>query len=84
MYVLMNIHSHSLDDGLLDFFLTQLSNGLILETRYWSIVMENIQSTPARPHGNSTARIKPRRAGVPCVRCRQMKVKTRVLSGPLS
>ncbi|KAJ5569992.1 uncharacterized protein N7459_009422 [Penicillium hispanicum] len=37
--------------------------------------MENIQSTAARSHAISTAHIKPRRAGVPCVRCRQMKVK---------
>ncbi|KAL4786499.1 fungal-specific transcription factor domain-containing protein [Aspergillus varians] len=37
--------------------------------------MENIQSTAARSHANSTSHIKPRRAGVPCVRCRQMKVK---------
>ncbi|KAJ5097191.1 hypothetical protein N7456_007912 [Penicillium angulare] len=37
--------------------------------------MENIQSTTARSHATSTAHIKPRRAGVPCVRCRQMKVK---------
>ncbi|KAJ5291648.1 hypothetical protein N7478_000899 [Penicillium angulare] len=39
--------------------------------------MENIQSTvtAARSHATSTAHIKPRRAGVPCVRCRQMKVK---------
>ncbi|KAL2831543.1 fungal-specific transcription factor domain-containing protein [Aspergillus cavernicola] len=37
--------------------------------------MENIQSTVARSHANSTSHIKPRRAGVPCMRCRQMKVK---------
>ncbi|GAD96897.1 pogo transposable element, putative [Paecilomyces variotii No. 5] len=35
--------------------------------------MENIQSTA---HTNPTSRIKPRRAGVPCVRCRQMKVSS--------
>ncbi|KAL4917394.1 fungal-specific transcription factor domain-containing protein [Aspergillus aurantiobrunneus] len=37
--------------------------------------MENIQSTAPRSLANSTAHIKPRRAGVPCMRCRQMKVK---------
>lgn len=37
--------------------------------------METIQSTVTRSHSNSTSQIRPRRAGVPCVRCRQMKVK---------
>ncbi|KAF9888918.1 hypothetical protein FE257_008087 [Aspergillus nanangensis] len=37
--------------------------------------MENIQSTAARSLPKSTSRLKPRRAGVPCIRCRQMKVK---------
>ncbi|KAE8140480.1 hypothetical protein BDV38DRAFT_279981 [Aspergillus pseudotamarii] len=37
--------------------------------------MENIQYTAARSLANSTSQIKPRRAGVPCMRCRQMKVK---------
>ena len=43
-------------------------------TAFWSIAMDNIQSAAARSHNNSTSHIKPRRAGVPCVRCRQMKV----------
>lgn len=49
-------------------------------TAFWSIGMENIQSTAARSHANSTSHIKPRRAGVPCVRCRQMKVRSGTLS----
>ncbi|KAL5340571.1 fungal-specific transcription factor domain-containing protein [Aspergillus crustosus] len=37
--------------------------------------MESIQSTAVRSLTNPTPHLKPRRAGVPCVRCRQMKVK---------
>ncbi|KAL3468106.1 fungal-specific transcription factor domain-containing protein [Aspergillus heterothallicus] len=37
--------------------------------------MQNIQLPTARSHANSASQLRPRRAGVPCVRCRQMKVK---------